>query len=58
MIDAAADGEATDGSPSSIWHTAVATAAAYAAPMASSSSFGTRTTALRVPLRLLRAKLA
>jgi hypothetical protein len=57
MADAAADYEATDGSRSNIWHTAVATAASNAAPMASSGSVGTMTTALRVPPRSLSAKL-
>jgi hypothetical protein len=40
-----------------IWHTAVATAASNAAAMASSGSVGTKTTALRVLLRSLSAKL-
>jgi hypothetical protein len=57
MADVVADYEATNGSRSSIWHTAVAAAASIAAPMASSGSVGTITTALRVPARLLSAKL-
>jgi hypothetical protein len=57
MADAAADYEATNGSRSNIWHTAVATAASNAAPMASSGSVGTMTTALRFPPRSLSAKL-
>jgi hypothetical protein len=57
MADVVADYEATNGSRSSIWHTAVATAASIAAPMASSGSVGAMTTALRVPARSLSAKL-
>jgi hypothetical protein len=57
IVGALGEREVTDGSRWNIWHTAVVTAAWYAASMTSSDSVGMRTTALRRPVRSVTAML-